>query len=59
MANLSKGKRIAWIISGIVLMIGLFFVNPWLSLIGLAFVLIGISGFCPLCYFMHKCSLNR
>ena len=58
-ANLSKKKRIIKIIIGLVLMVGLYFVNPWLSLIGLIPILVGVTGFCPACYFLNRCSLNR
>lgn len=58
-ANLSKKKRITKIIIGLVLMVGLYFVNPWLSLIGLIPILVGVTGFCPACYFLNRCSLNR
>ncbi|MBQ3674813.1 MAG: DUF2892 domain-containing protein [Campylobacter sp.] len=58
-ANLSKKKRITKIIIGLVLMIGLYFVNPWLSLIGLIPILVGVTGFCLACYFLNRCSLNR
>lgn len=56
---LSKNKRIFQVLLGVALIFGLFFVNPWLSLIGFAPLLVGITGFCPACYFLNRCSLPK
>lgn len=55
----SKKTRITRMAFGIALSFGLYFVNPWLSLIGVVPFLVGASGFCPACYFLNRCSIKR
>lgn len=56
----SKKSRIIRVIVGILLMAGIwYFFKSWWALIGLIPITIGISGFCPACYFMGKCSIKK
>ncbi|MDO5045773.1 YgaP family membrane protein [Campylobacter sp.] len=57
---LSKKSRIIRVVLGLLLMalIWYFFKSYW-ALIGLIPVIIGVSGFCPACYFMGRCSIKR
>ena len=55
---LNKNRRIFQVLLGMALILGLFFVSPWLSLIGFVPFLVGITGFCPACYFLNRCALQ-
>ncbi|MFL1706486.1 DUF2892 domain-containing protein [Campylobacter sp. MOP7] len=57
---LSTKSRAIRVIFGILLMalIWYFFKSYW-ALIGLVPIVVGLTGFCPACYFMGKCSIKR
>ncbi|QKF92383.1 MULTISPECIES: DUF2892 domain-containing protein [unclassified Campylobacter] len=57
---LSTKSRAIRVIFGILLMalIWYFFKSYW-ALIGLVPIIVGLTGFCPACYFMGKCSIKR
>ncbi|WP_169999647.1 DUF2892 domain-containing protein [Campylobacter sp. RM9328] len=56
----SKKSRIFRVIFGLFLMVGvwLLFKSYW-ALIGLVPIIIGITGYCPACQILGKCSLKR
>jgi len=33
--------------------------ESWWGLLGLIPFLVGVTGFCPACYFLNRCSLRR
>ncbi|QCD52777.1 YgaP family membrane protein [Campylobacter sp. RM16192] len=57
---LSKKNRIMRVILGVLLMAGIwiFFKSYW-ALIGLIPIIVGITGFCPACALLGRCSLKR
>lgn len=57
---ISAKSRILRVIFGVLLMalIWYFFKSYW-ALIGLVPIIVGVSGFCPACYFMDKCSVKK
>lgn len=55
----SKKSRILRIVFGVILMVAIwFFFQSYWALIGLIPIIVGITGFCPACYFLNRCSLN-
>lgn len=36
-----------------------YFFESWWALIGLVPFLVGVTGFCPACYFLGRCSIKR
>lgn len=33
--------------------------SSWWGLVGLVPFIVGVTGFCPACYFLNRCSLKR
>ncbi|WP_365951458.1 DUF2892 domain-containing protein [uncultured Campylobacter sp.] len=33
--------------------------GSWWGLVGLVPFIVGVTGFCPACYFLNRCSLKR
>lgn len=57
MSTKTRILRITW---GVIFMIvfGIMFMSWW-ALFGLIPVIVGITGFCPACYFLNRCSIKR
>ncbi|QKF65522.1 DUF2892 domain-containing protein [Campylobacter corcagiensis] len=57
---MSRENRIIRIALGLIFMIvvGIMFMSWW-ALLGLIPVIVGITGFCPACYFLNRCSTKR
>lgn len=57
---MSREKRIIRVALGLIFMIvlGVMF-RSWWALLGLIPVIVGITGFCPACYFLNRCSIKR
>ncbi|NLY04473.1 MAG: DUF2892 domain-containing protein [Campylobacter sp.] len=55
----TKNQRILRVLVGIlwIAIVGGVF-HSWWALLGLVPLIVGISGFCPLCYFKGKCSIK-
>ncbi|MDD0848580.1 DUF2892 domain-containing protein [Campylobacter sp. 46490-21] len=51
--------KIVQIIIAIVLIVALWGISPWLSLIGLVPIIFACVGFCPVCYFLGRCSIKK
>ena len=58
-AMLSKKTRIIRALIGLAIMIAGVVFSSWWGLIGLVPFIVGITGFCPACYFLNRCSLKR
>jgi len=58
-AMLSKKTRIIRALIGLAIMIAGVVFGSWWGLIGLVPFIIGVTGFCPACYFLNRCSLKR
>ncbi|WP_169974988.1 MULTISPECIES: DUF2892 domain-containing protein [unclassified Campylobacter] len=57
---LSKKNRIIRVVLGVLLMAGIwFFFKSYWALIGLIPIIVGITGFCPACSLLGRCSLKR
>lgn len=56
---LSKKTRIIRVLIGLAIMIAGAVFNSWLWLVGLVPFIVGVTGFCPACYFLNRCSLKR
>ncbi|MCI6989752.1 MAG: DUF2892 domain-containing protein [Campylobacter sp.] len=57
---LSKKTRIIRSLIGIlwILVFWLGF-QSWWALLGLVPLIVGVTGFCPACYFLNKCSIKK
>lgn len=57
---MSRENRIIRVALGLIFMIvvGIMFMSWW-ALLGLIPVIVGITGFCPACYFLNRCSIKR
>lgn len=58
-AMLSKKTRIIRALIGLAIMIAGVVFSSWWGLIGLVPFVVGVTGFCPACYFLNRCSLKR
>ena len=58
-AMLSKKTRIIRALIGLAIMIAGVVFSSWWGLIGLVPFIVGVTGFCPACYFLNRCSLKR
>lgn len=58
-AMLSKKTRIIRALIGLAIMIAGVAFNSWWGLVGLVPFIVGVTGFCPACYFLNRCSLKR
>ena len=58
-AMLSKKTRIIRALIGLAIMIVGVVFNSWWGLVGLVPFIVGVTGFCPACYFLNRCSLKR
>ena len=56
---LSKKTRIIRALTGLAIMIAGAVFNSWWGLVGLVPFIVGVTGFCPTCYFLNRCSLKR
>ena len=56
---LSKKTRIIRALIGLAIMIAGAVFSSWWGLIGLMPFIVGVTGFCPACYFLNRCSLKR
>lgn len=56
----SVKTRIIRVLVGLIFMGVVGFVyESWWGLLGLIPFLVGVTGFCPACYFLNRCSLRR
>ena len=56
----SKKTRIFRVILGVVLLgVAAYFSSWWIAVIAIVPLIVGITGFCPACYFLNRCSLKR
>lgn len=58
-AMLSKKTRIIRALIGLAIMITGVVFGSWWGLVGLVPFIVGVTGFCPACYFLNRCSLKR
>lgn len=58
-AMLSKKTRIIRALIGLAIMIAGVVFGSWWGLVGLVPFVVGVTGFCPACYFLNRCSLKR
>ena len=58
-AMLSKKTRIIRALIGLAIMIAGVVFSSWWGLVGLVPFIVGVTGFCPACYFLNRCSLKR
>ena len=58
-AMLSNKTRIIRALIGLAIMIAGVVFNSWWGLVGLVPFIVGVTGFCPACYFLNRCSLKR
>ena len=58
-AMLSKKTRIIRALIGLAIMITGVVFGSWWGLVGLVPFVVGVTGFCPACYFLNRCSLKR
>ncbi len=58
-AMLSKKTRIIRALIGLAIMIAGVAFSSWWGLVGLVPFIVGVTGFCPACYFLNRCSLKR
>ena len=58
-AMLSNKTRIIRALIGLAIMIAGAVFSSWWGLIGLVPFIVGVTGFCPACYFLNRCSLKR
>ena len=56
---LSKKTRIIRALIGLAIMIAKAVVWQLVGLVGLVPFIVGVTGFCPACYFLNRCSLKR
>nr|WP_314467309.1 DUF2892 domain-containing protein [uncultured Campylobacter sp.] len=56
---LSKKTRIIRALIGLAIMIAGAAFSSWWGLVGLVPFIVGVTGFCPACYFLNRCSLKR
>ena len=56
---LSKKTRIIRALIGLAIMIAGVVFSSWWGLVGLVPLIVGVTGFCPACYFLNRCSLKR
>ena len=56
---LSKKTRIIRALIGLAIMITGVVFSSWWGLVGLVPFIVGVTGFCPACYFLNRCSLKR
>lgn len=55
----SKKSRILRVILGVIFMAGVwYFYESYWALLGLIPIIVGVTGFCPACYFLNRCSLD-
>ena len=57
-AMLSKKTRIIRALIGLAIMITGVVFGSWWGLVGLVPFIVGVTGFCPACYFLNRCSLK-
>ncbi|PSM52216.1 YgaP family membrane protein [Campylobacter blaseri] len=56
----STKSRVIRVIIGLTLIVGIwYFYRSWWALIGLIPLVVGVTGFCPACYFLNRCSIKR
>ena len=58
-AMLSKKTRIIRALIGLAIMIAGVVFSSWWGLVGLVPFIVDVTGFCPACYFLNRCSLKR
>ncbi len=58
-AMLSKKTRIIRALIGLAIMIVGAVFSSWWGLVGLVPFIVGVTGFCPACYFLNRCSLKH
>ncbi|WP_297575251.1 DUF2892 domain-containing protein [uncultured Campylobacter sp.] len=57
---MSRNKRILRVLLGVVWIAVFYFAfHSWFALVGLLPIAVGISGFCPACYFLNRCSIKK
>ena len=57
---MSRNKRILRVVLGVVWIAVFYFAfHSWFALVGLLPIAVGISGFCPACYFLNRCSIKK
>lgn len=55
----SKKSRIIRSVIGILwILVFTFVFESWWALVGLVPLIVGVTGFCPACYFLNRCSLK-
>lgn len=58
-AMLSRKTRIIRALIGLAIIIAGAVFSSWWGLVGLVPFVVGVTGFCPACYFLNRCSLKR
>ncbi|MBP3225033.1 DUF2892 domain-containing protein [Campylobacter sp. JMF_01 NE2] len=53
-----KSRMIRIVIGAIIMVVGAFY-HSWWGAVGLVPFVVGVSGFCPACYFLNRCKLPQ
>lgn len=57
---MSRETRIIRVALGLIFIIIVgFMFQSWWGVLGLIPVMVGITGFCPACYFLNRCSIKK